>query len=358
MSKIRACGLDIGTMFLASARDDEAGNVIRNSIRDCFSEMPYVEEFEQTLKSQNAAYIKDGEKLYILGNDAYVQSSMTEFAQGQTGEMSEILKRPMKDGIINAESPKLSMTILRELMKSCIEKGIGPAREGEILYFSVPANPVDSSINNVFHEKTAQRFLSGLGYDARPLGEALAVIYAENPKMYTEIEQIPFSGIGCSFGAGMANFCLAQRGIPIDEFSVAKSGDYIDIQASKMTGQPRTKIMRAKETKLDFSKIDEDDEIILALDCYYDEMIHHVFKNFMDRFAKNKGTLEYPIDIILSGGTAKPKGFAGKVHSIISKLNLPFKINEIRPAKDMLSTVATGCYFKARQAANKVADTK
>jgi len=45
----------------------------------------------------------------------------------------------MKDGILNPDSPKISLVILRELIKACLEKDIGPARPGEILYFSIPA---------------------------------------------------------------------------------------------------------------------------------------------------------------------------------------------------------------------------
>lgn len=353
--QIMSGGLDIGTMFIASARDAEDGiNLTLNSVRDCFRDIEYAAEFEEALRNQGASFIRDGNKLYVLGNDAYNLAGMTEFVQSQTGDNSEILKRPMKDGILNPDSPKLAMTVLRELMKSCLEKDIGPARSGEVLYFSVPANPVDSPIDNTFHAKTAQRFLSNLGYDARPLSEGLAVILSENPKMYTPEGDVPFSGIGASFGAGMVNFCLAQRGVAIDEFSVARSGDWLDTQTARMTGQPKTKVMRTKEKKLDFNKIDEDDEVILALDCYYEEMVRHVFKHFSDRFAKNKGKLEHPIDIVLSGGTASPKGFDKKVRSVISTMNLPFEIKEIRLAKNMLNTVAMGCYMRAKQAAKKL----
>jgi hypothetical protein len=157
----------------------------------------------------------------------------------------------------------MAMTILRELERVCLEKDLGPARPGEVLYFSIPANPVDSTINNSFHSKTAERFLRGLGYDARPLGEGLAVVYAENPKMYAPDGPIPFTGIGISMGAGQANFCLAERGLPLDEFSIARSGDWIDANVARMTGQPKTKVLRVKEKRLNFNKLDEDDEVIL-----------------------------------------------------------------------------------------------
>jgi hypothetical protein len=359
--QIFASALDIGTMFLQSAREDKDGQIVFNEVRDCYRELEYDTEFEDTLRNQNVPYVKDERKIYVLGNAAYSQARMAEFgADIRLGHESEILKRPMRDGILNPDSPKIAMTILRELEKICLEEHVGPARKNEVLVFSIPANPVDSQINNSFHAKTAERFLKNLGYDARPLGEGLAVVYAENPKMHMpEGKTIPFTGLGLSFGAGQVNFCLSERGLPIDEFSVARSGDYIDTNASRMTGQPRTKIIRVKEKDLDFNKIDESNEILMALDCYYEDMIKYVFSIFGKRFESNRGSIDYPIDIILSGGTASPPGFDKRVRKVLDRMNLPFQINEIRLAgggdrQGMLKTVARGCYIRAKQTAKKI----
>lgn len=360
MSELNASALDCGTMFLQSIREDKDGKtLIYNTVRDCYRELPYAEEFEETLKAQGAQYVKGEGKLYVLGNDAYLQAGMAEFgAEMKPGHETDILKRPMKDGILNPDSPKMAMAILRELMRVCLEKEVGPARPGEILYFSIPADPVDSTINNAFHKMTAQKYLQSLGYDARPLGEGLAVIYAENPKMHTPDGPIPFTGIGISMGAGQCNFCLTERGIPLDEFSVARSGDWIDSNVARMTGQPRTKVLRVKEKKLDFNNIDKNDEIILALECYYEELINYVFGIFAKRFGSSKGSIDHPIDLVLSGGTACPKGFDQKVKVMLAKMSLPFEIREVRLAgggdpDKMLKAVARGCYVRAKQAAKQ-----
>jgi len=355
MSEILAASLDLGTMFLQSARDDGKGGVLFNTVRDCFRELEYDPEFEDTLHTQGAHYIKADNKLYVLGNDAYLQAGMAEFgASLKPGQdIVEILKRPMKDGILNPDSPKTALVILRELMRACIEKDLGKARDGEILYFSIPADPVDSQINNVFHSKMAEQYLTSLGYDARALGEGLAVIYSENPKMHAPDGLIPFTGIGISMGAGQCNFCLAERGIPMDEFSVARSGDWIDSNAARMTGQPKTKVTRIKERQLDFNKIDQTSEVVMALECYYDELVNYVFGIFAKRFAGNKGSIDHPIDVVISGGTASPSGFDRRVRALIERMNLPFKVNEVRMAKDMMRAVAKGCYLRAKQAAKK-----
>lgn len=359
--KVYAGALDLGTMYLQSAREDKDGNIVYNEVRDCYRELEYDTEFEETLRSQNVPYIKDEHKIYVLGNAAYSQARMAEFgADIRAGLDREILKRPMKDGVLNPDSPKIAMTILRELEKICLEEHVGPARENEVLFFSVPANPVDSSINNSFHSKTAERFLRNLGYDPRPLCEGLAVIYSENPKMHLpDGKTIPYTGVGISCGAGQVNFCLSERGLPIDEFSVARSGDYIDANVSRMTGQPKTKVIRVKEKELNFDKIDENNEILLALDCYYEDMIRYVFGLFGKRFENNRGSIDYPIDIVLSGGTASPPGFDKKVRRVLDRMNLPFQIHEIRLAgggelQAMLKTVAKGCYIRAKQTAKKI----
>jgi hypothetical protein len=352
--KVCAAGLDLGTMFLQSARDGADGVGVYNTVRDCFRDIDYDPDFEDALKSQKAHYVKADNRLFVLGDDAYMQAGMAEFgANLKPGQDVEILKRPMKDGILNPDAPKVSLTILRELMRSCLEGDIGPAREGEVLYFSVPANPVDSGIDNSFHSRMATKYLESIGFDARPLGEGLAVIFSENPKMHAPDGEIPFTGIGISMGAGQVNFCLSQRGVPLDEFSAARSGDWVDERAARMSGQPKTRVIRIKERDLDFNNIDEDNEVVLALECYYDELVRYVFEVFATRFKGSKGSIDHPIDIVLSGGTASPPGFDGRVKAILSKMDLPFEVKDVRLAKDMLRATALGCYIRAKQAAKK-----
>lgn len=356
METIYQAALDLGTMWLQSARNDGKGAITYTQIRDAYCEMPYDSEIEDVLKEQNVHFLKDGQKLYVLGEDAYRQCSMAEFASKAD---EDNLKRPMRSGVINPSSPKTAVMILRELMRACLERDIGPARPGEILYFSVPANPVDSPIDNTFHESMALQFLQSLGYDARPLNEGLAVVFAENPKLHLlDGSTVPLTGLGISMGAGQQNFCLAQRGKSIDEFSVARSGDWIDDRVATVTGEPKTKVLRTKENKLDFNNLDMEDPIILALDSYYEALVKYSFGKLAERFSQRRGTLDGAIDIILSGGTASPPGLDKKVQRVLGQMSLPFKIHEVRLAgggdrAKMLKAVAKGCYARACQAAKK-----
>lgn len=356
MSKVFPAAVDLGTMWIQSARDAGDGTVIYNTVRDAYCEMSHDDEIEDVLKEQKVHFVRDGQKIYVLGEDAYRQCSMAEFTAKADDDS---LKRPMKNGIINSSSPKTSVMILRELIRSCLTKGLGAARKNEILYVSVPANPIDSTIDNTFHESMALQFLRGLSYDARPLCEGLAVIYSENPKMYLKDgTTTALTGLGISMGAGQQNFCLAQRGKSIDEFSIARSGDWVDERVAIMTGEPKTKVLRVKENKLDFNNLDLDDPIILALDTYYESLVKYVFGKFAERFAVHRGALEGSIDVVLSGGTASVPGFDKKVKGILEKMDLPFEIHEVRMAggghrDEMLKAVVKGCYARAYLAAKK-----
>ncbi len=357
MDKIYVCSCDLGTGNLVSARDDGNGNVVYNSVRNCYMEADYEEEFESSLISQKVSYIADKEnnKIYILGSDAMLRAGMSEFSS----KSENLLKRPMADGVINANDPKISLMILRQLMKNCIYGNIGPCRPNEIIYVSIPGNPIDSKINNVFHKNMALNYLKSLGFESYSLNEGLAIAWADNPKMITPESEIPLTGLSCSFGSGMANFCLSSKGESISEFSLVKSGDWVDKNVSTMIGQASTKVLRVKEKRLDLntaSSTDPDDrdfDVLQALDCYYNELINYSVDMICSKFKGNKGSIDYPIQCVVSGGTASCPGFIEKFREALMNANLPFEISEVRKSSDFFKAVATGCYLKAYKAAER-----
>ena len=148
-------------------------------------------------------------------------------------------------------------------------------------------------------------------------------------------------------GAGKVNCVLAYRGLPIVGMSAARSGDWIDSKVAEHTDKPISQVTNIKETKLDFNNIDYDDDVLFALDAYYGNMIEYVFKNFAKKFSKVKSEFEAPLDIVIAGGTSKPKGFRDKVEAIVKTLDLPFKINNIVQSKDPRNAVVKGCLTQA-----------
>jgi len=225
-----------------------------------------------------------------------------------------------------------------------------PETDEDICVFSCPSNPLNSDKNNTFHSAMFKRILTNIGYTAIPLNEALAAIYAENPTMGDK----PMSGIGMSFGAGQVNVCMAVRGMPVVEFSLVGSGDEIDRQVSVLSGKPASVVTKTKEKKLDFNSIDYNNLIIAGLDIHYSELLRSVMKRFCKKFSElERDAYDDPIEIIVTGGTASPNGFDKKFKEVISEMDLPFEVKDVRMSEDMLNTVSKGCLLKAKQEIRK-----
>ena len=197
------------------------------------------------------------------------------------------------------------------------------------------------------------QILSKLGYEPVALNEALSVIYAENPKMGDEGSEMPMSGIAISLGAGQVNVCMAVRGYPVVEFSIVGSGDYIDQQVAILSGKQPSTITKIKENQLDFNNIDYSDMAIAGLDIHYSDLLKNILKNFSNKFSESGKSYEHPVEIIVSGGTARPNGFDIKFKEILNEMDLPFEVKGVRMAEDLMNSVAKGCLVKAMQIEKK-----
>jgi hypothetical protein len=62
---------------------------------------------------------------------------------------------------------------------------------------------------------------------------------------------------------------------------------------------------------------------------------------------KNLPRIDKPIPIVLSGGTAKPRGFLDKFRQAVERDGFPLEISEIRMAEDPLTATARGCLIAA-----------
>jgi actin-like ATPase involved in cell morphogenesis len=275
----------------------------------------------------------------ILGEDAIIFSNMLS----SFGVSGASLKRPMKDGVLNSQEETSAISILSILVEGVVGRA---ENKGDVCVFSAPSNPLNSDKNNTFHVAMFKRILTGLGYEAIPLNEALATIYAENPVMGDR----PMSGIGMSFGAGQVNVCMAVRGMPVVEFSLVGSGDEIDRQVSVLCGKSTGVVTKAKEKKLDFDNVDYSDLIIAGLDIHYTDLLANVMKKFTKKFSElEEDAYEDPIEIIITGGTASPNGFDNKFKEVLASMDLPFEVKGVRMSSDMLNTVSKGCLLKAKR---------
>jgi len=158
------CGVDIGTSNIVVARRTKDGTFVNRFHRNMLYPLDISEEAMDLLEKSSYLYVKVGEKYFVVGEDAL--TLVNAIGKGE-------VVRPMQDGILN---PSLEEST--ELLFYIIKAVVGdPIVEGETLRFSVPADPVDANINNKFHEMILKSFFDRMGYNAKPVNEAMCIAY-------------------------------------------------------------------------------------------------------------------------------------------------------------------------------------
>ena len=193
------CGVDVGTSNIVVARQKEDGTFVNRFHRDMLYPLEISDESTDLLDRGDYLYVKVNNKYYIVGEDAL--KLVNAIGKGE-------VVRPMKDGILNP-SLKESSELLFYIIKAVVGD---PIVEGETLRFSLPANPVDRDLDNVFHKMILNGFFNKMGYDAKPVNEAMCIGYDCNPIMQGDDGNVNLSGIPISFGGGMVNVALMFKG--------------------------------------------------------------------------------------------------------------------------------------------------
>jgi len=331
-------GYDCGTYNLICARRNEDGNKI-----DCVKEVNAF--IELNLEDQNRSFfnvvkgkvplIERGDKGYVFGQAA-IDMALT---------MPKLeLKRPMSDGCLNPKE-KDAFKLLQLMCHSMIGKNV---QDKEVVYYCIPANAINTETNVDFHRDVLADIFKSYKVDGKTLvpyhmNEAMALVYAE-------LGDKQFTGIGVSFGSGMVNFCYAIYATEASSFSIVNSGDWIDHQAAKATGETPVFINKVKH-KIDLSK-QPTDYIERAIKTQYHLMIEHTVTNIKKALqtTEKKIRSEQPIGIIIGGGTASPNGFVEMFKESIMAAKLPIPIGEIRKPDDHLYAVARGLLVAAEAA--------
>jgi nucleoid DNA-binding protein len=327
-SEETALGLDVGTSRLVLA-GGALDHVKTETELNAFITVPYSKFTENILKQNKIHYYQNGgSALQVYGNEA-----------GRFANVFNIeTRRPMMAGTLNPDEEQ-SMSV----MEAIIQQLLKHPGKGESLRFSVPGPGRDGSTaaDLVYHEAMLKKLLDTKGFNSKGVNEGLAVVFAE-------LEKENFSGIGISCGGGMCNVALAFMSIPVMTFSINKAGDYIDRSVSSVTGEGATRIRLIKEESLDLSRAPED-KFESALHIYYDDVILSLVESLRNALsdAKNMPGSEKPVPIVLSGGTAMPKGFLEKFQQAVERDKFPLAISEIRMAKDPLTATARGCLIAA-----------
>jgi hypothetical protein len=242
----------------------------------------------------------------------------------------------MTQGLLNPDEPE-SVRLIREITASLS----GKAEKGQKLCFTVPAAPAGAEQNLTYHEATIRQILGELGFETSSINEGLAVVYSE-------LQSTNYTGIGISCGGGLCNVCFAYLSVPVVSFSIPKAGDFIDANAASVTGERANRIRILKEQSFYLNGHFEN-KLHQVLGVYYDDMIQSLVTGLRNAFhgARNVPKLSKPIPLVLSGGTATPKGFAERFEKILRASDFPIELSEIRTAADPLTAAAKGALVAA-----------
>ncbi len=319
-------GVDLGTANIAAAVQNADGGITVNVERNAFLDIGDDVYSKNMLTKLKVPYVVHNGKLIVLGEAAFELANV----------FGKDTRRPMRDGLLSPnEIDALPM------MKMIISKVLGePQVQGEPCYFSVPAESLDVDNNVVYHQGLFEGLIGKMGYRARAINEAHAVVFSE-------LADSDFTGIGLSFGGGMANACIAYKSIPCVSFSVARGGDWIDKNVANVLGVKHSKATYIKERGVDIRDPKNREEEAVAI--YYRNLISYVLQNVKARFenGQNMPTFNEPIDIACAGGTSLVGGFVEVFRDEFAKIDFPIPVGRIFRAEDALTAVAKGCLVAA-----------
>jgi len=332
----RTLALDVGTGTIVCA-EKKVDNLEYYKVKDAFFKVnpssfitgSALDFGEAMLKKAGANFVKIDGVLYILGDDAFKFATMFH---------KECL-RPMAKGVLNPQEPE-SVVMVKELIRGVMGKAVD---DTDLVYYCVPADPIDADFDIVYHSSTLKNILNDLGYKrVFKMNEGLAVVYSE-------LENEQYTGIGISVGAGQSNIAYSFLGMPIFCFSIARSGDYIDTQVAKATNETCNVAQHIKESGIDLNA--PKNKIESAISVYYDALMEYIVDQFRRLYAstdtKKLPNILDPLKIVVSGGSSLPKGFIEKFESHIRE-EFPVPVSTVKLADDPLFAVARGLYNAAK----------
>lgn len=321
-------GLDIGTMNICMARSDSDEIKITRNVF-----LPLTKDEVVISELTDISYVEDSEgNLFIIGQDAFIFSNI----------FGQKVSRPMESGLI---SPKEVAAI--DVLTLMLQELFGNIKDKEVYCsYSIPAEAIDEGRSVTYHEKVFARILGSIGVNHSSVNEGMAIIYSET-------KEENFSGVAMSLGAGMTNCAVSYKGVEALKFSTARSGDWIDKNVGESLDIIPNRVTSLKEKSLsleeDFSteKNKKKRRVLEALHYYYEALIRYTIKRIIKEFNERVDIeVEEAIPFVVSGGTSLPKGFLSLFKNVLSGYELPFKVSEIRQAKNPLTAVANGLLIK------------
>src|SRR5580692_697897 len=300
-------GLDVGTSRIVAARREDKKYQFQAQL-NAFITLPWSRLTENLLRREGVFHEVEGDEIVVAGNDA---EKFAEVFHAET-------RRPMHRGVLNPQEPH-SLAVVRRIITKLLGKA---GSEDNTVFFSVPAPVDDQEEGLAHHEASIRQALTGLGYNASPIEEGLAVVFAE-------LSESNYSGFGISCGSGLCNVCLAELSVPVISFSIAKAGDFIDTHAAAVTGERATRMRVQKEQTFELNGNQGDDRVQNALTVYHDDVIRTLTNALRSKIASSQKLpkLNRPVPVVLSGGTAMPKGFLDRFAASLRARDFPVRVS-------------------------------
>jgi len=325
-------GLDVGTNMIVAATIDEEGKPLFRMQRDAFYRIVPKSTvnrngIQQSLEKRGANFIVDGSDFIIVGEDALEMAI----------ERNDVAQRPLKRGVISPKE-KHSLPMLKLIIENLIGKGDGSGK----LVYSVPAKPIDSNFDIVYHKEMLEYYIGQMGYSAMALNEAYAI-------GLSELLDDGITGVCISYGAGMTNISVIHEGDNLVEFSVTRAGDFIDESVGRALDISPSLVQMEKEAGVDL--LNPSDKIMEAVAVYYNAVITYTLQNIayeLNRRKKELPMFRKPVPIIVSGGLSLAKGFENRVEQIINNVKFPLKVGKVVRAKEPMRAVAQGCFLASQ----------
>jgi hypothetical protein len=319
-------GLDVGTSRIVVARTGDKKPDCESQL-NAFLTLPYSKLTESLLQREDVFHEVRETEIIVAGNDAQ------KFAEVFHVE----LRRPMLNGVLNPQEPH-SLLVLKMIIGKLVGRA---ARQGQKVFFSVPAAGASGESGIHYHQASIGQILADLGYQSTAIEEGLAVVFGE-------LGASNYTGIGISCGSGLNNICLAVLSVPVISFSVPKAGDFIDAQSSLVTGELATRLRVLKEQSFHLNGL-TGDRVQNALNVYYQEVIQHLTESLRRHISNSQRLpkLEHSIPLVLSGGTAMPEGFTEQFSEMLNASEFPVRLSEVRLAQDPLHSTARGALMAA-----------
>jgi hypothetical protein len=326
-------GLDIGTNMLVAGELNGEGQAQFKMQRDAFYRIVPKSEvnrnsIRKALDKRGFNFISDKDGSFVVVGEEALETAI---------ERNDVAKRPLMRGVISPKE-KDSLPMLKILIENLLGKGDGETN----LIYSVPARPIDGIFDIVYHTEMMGSYLGQMGYKAQPINEAFAVALSE-------LLEEGLTGVCVSFGAGMVNTAVIHQGDPLVEFSTTRAGDFIDMSAGNALDISPSLVQLEKESGVDLNN--HSTKIMEAVSVYYSSVIRYTLENIAFELENRKKDLPIfrdEVTMIVSGGLTKATGFIGKMQQVLTTIDLPIKVSNIKKADDPMTAVANGCLLASQ----------